>query len=269
LAGQLRPREGQTIVGPANLRPASGASFLDGIALKSGSGSGIRNVTLVDLDISGFSRHGVGCWIGTTIIGGRIHHNGKDGVGCDLEGRGPVTVDGVELDHNGTDPAWYGNAGGIKWFHSHGVTIRNSWVHDNTGTGVWCDAQCGDFTVVDNVIENNERKGVFYEKGGASDMGGIFYEGFLTVTGNTIRRNNLEGVKQANAGVSIYAAKNVLVANNVFGQHRDRAVIVRNDPDRVRDDKHGWVVSNVTIRNNVLNGDIIIGCDIAACSNNG
>ena len=61
----------------------------------------------------------------------------------------------------------------------------------------------------DNVIENNERKGVFYEKGGASDMGGVFYEGFLTVTGNTIRRNNLEGVKQANGTVAVEAMMDV------------------------------------------------------------
>src|SRR4029453_4264072 len=120
-----------------------------------------------------------------------LHDNGKDGMGCDLDGRSAVgiLVDGVEIDHNGTDPAWVPTAAGIKWFPLDGTTVQNSHVHDNAGDGVWCDAQCGDFDVLDNVIERNARKGVFYEKGGESDgtiagtPSGI-YTGTMRVIGN-------------------------------------------------------------------------------------
>jgi hypothetical protein len=269
LADSLRPRPGQTLMGPAALRLANAGPNDDVVELKTGRGEGIADVTLVDLDISGAGRHGVGCWIGTRIVGGRIHDNEKDGIGCDLEGGGPVMVSGVEIDHNGgaasrSNP-WYGNAGGIKWFHADGVTVADSHIHDNTGNGVWCDAQCGDVTVTGNLIVGNERKGVFYEKSGASDIRGVVYDGMLTVVGNEIRGNDREGQPQANAGVAIYAAKNAHVRDNTFGEN-GHAIIVRNDPDRVSDDKHGWVVENVTLAGNVLNGDEIAGCGVAGVS---
>jgi len=272
----IHPKAGQTISGPATIVGQGMTNVQDVFAVKTGPGAGAVNVTFRGLDISGAGRRGIGCWLGTTIIGGRLHHNGMNGTGCDLEGRTTaVVVDGVEIDHNGTDPANLGCcAGGIKWFHANGVTVRNSFVHDNTGNGVWCDAQCGDFTVSDNTIVRNTRKGVFYEKGGASDgsfLGRTWavYVGQARIVNNVIRDNDLEGVPQAHAGVSIYSAKNAYVAGNTFGGNGN-AVIAREDTLRLTDDKHGWHLSNIVIENNTLNGDDVIGCasDGVTCSSN-
>jgi hypothetical protein len=260
----IQPKDGQTLVGPAKIVGQGMTVDGDVFSLKT-QDTGSENVTLRDLDISGAGRHGVGCYIGTHIMGGRLHGNGKDGMGCDLDGRSDVgiLVDGVEIDHNGTDPVWVLNAAGIKWFHLDGATVQNSHVHDNVGDGVWCDAQCGDFDVLDSVIERNTRKGVFYEKGGESD-GTIgtpsgTYTGTMRVIGNVIINNDLDNVPQAHAGVGIYSAKNVLVEGNTFGGNV-RAVAVNETDSRLNDDKHGWLVSNVTIRNNTLNGDVVVGC---------
>jgi hypothetical protein len=242
----IHPKSGQTISGPATIVGKSLGQQGDVFGIQPAV-----DVTLVDLDVSGAGRHGVACWIGTTVMGGRLHNNGKDGLGCDMDGRtAPVLVTGVEVDHNGSDPYWLGlGAGGIKWFHANGVTVKNSNIHDNTG------------------------KGVFYEKGGESD--GSFgdpnatYVGKAVITGNTIRDNDTEGVPQAHPAVAIYSSKNVLIANNIFGGNQ-RAVIAREDTNRLNDDKHGWHLSNVVIQNNTLNGDVIVGCMTAGvqCSGN-
>jgi hypothetical protein len=265
----IQPKSGQTISGPATIVGKGLGINTDLIHIKPAV-----NVTLVDLDISGAGRHGVTCWIGTTVLGGRLHDNGKDGMGCDMEGEtAPVLVSGVEIDHNGTDPDWLDNAAGIKWFHANGVTVKNSSVHDNNGNGLWCDTHCGDFNVLNNTIVHNTRKGVFYEKSGASD--GSFgdptavYVGKMVVTGNTIRNNDTEGVVEAHPGVAIYSSKNAYVANNVFGGNT-RAVIAREDSARLNDDQHGWHLSNVVVENNTLSGDVIVGCTASGvqCSGN-
>jgi len=270
----ITPRSGQTLVGPAALVPVGPVGEDDdGFRCKS-SGVAI-DVTFVDLDVSGFGRHGIGCWIGTTVRGGRLHHNGKDGVGGDLEGKpSRILVENVELDHNGS-AAWLGRgSAGAKFFHSHGVEVRDCNVHDNIGNGVWCDAQCGDWIVDGCVITGNTRKGVFYEKCGRSDgsfLGRDYavYEGFATITNNQIINNNLDNQDNANPGVALYNSVNVTVEANEFSGNGN-AVIVRNDPARLTDDKHGWVPDNITIRNNTLGGDRLIGCDLngVTCENN-
>jgi Bacterial Ig domain/Right handed beta helix region len=257
----IKPKNGQKIVGPASIVGQGMSPLQDVFQTKPAEG-----VTYKDLDVSSGGRRGIGCWLGTTILGGRLHDNGQNGTGCDLEGRTThVLIDGTEVDHNGRNPDTLGCcAGGVKWFHANGVTIRNSNVHDNIGNGVWCDAQCGDFTVENNTIVRNSRKGVFYEKGGASDgsfLGRTWavYEGMATIVNNIIRDNDTEGVPQAHAGVSLYASKNAYIAHNIFGGN-GRAVIAREDEERLVDDKHGWHLSNIVIENNTLNGDEILGC---------
>jgi hypothetical protein len=267
----LTPKEGQTFRGPATIVPLGlSDNNEDGFRCK-----GVEDVTFVDLDISGFGRHGIGCWIGTTVRGGRLHHNRKDGIGGDLEGLpSRIFVENAEIDNNGSQ-FWLGaGSAGAKFFHSHGVTVNNCNVHGNIGNGVWCDAQCGDWIVTNNRIEYNTRKGVFYEKGGAGDgtISGrsyAIYEGFALIENNTIVSNNTEGVNNANPGVAIYSSKNVAVLRNTFGGNGN-AIIVRNDPKRINDEKHGWMASNVTLDGNSLNGDRIVGCDLVGvvCEDN-
>lgn len=256
----ITPKRGQSFIGPATI---VGVGVLDVFNIRP-----VPNVTLVDLDISGASRHGVACWFGTEVLRCHLHHNGKDGVGGDLQGEdgAAVVVRDCEIDHNGSDE-WLGKgAAGVKVFHTRRAVIQGCHVHGNYGNGVWADAHCGDFTVTGNVIENNLRKGAFYEKCGEADgtWGGrtwAIYEGSAIITGNTIINNDTENKPSANAGVSIYASKNAVVSDNNFGGNT-RAVIVRNDPARLTDDKHGWVVENVIVKNNDLSGDEIVGCDI-------
>jgi hypothetical protein len=57
-------------------------------------------------------------------------------------------------------------AGGSKFVHAPGIVIRECWVHDNWGAGIWCDFvnnQIGGAQYIDNVVEHNRLNGMFLE----------------------------------------------------------------------------------------------------------
>ncbi|HSL10598.1 MAG TPA: right-handed parallel beta-helix repeat-containing protein, partial [Actinomycetota bacterium] len=200
VAEPLRPHDGQRFVGPASIE--AGPDVHTGFELK-GDDSGIavnaEDVTLIDLDVHGFGLRAVECWSGMTILGGTFHDNGRNGIGCGLEyGDGPVVIDGAEIYENGTEEQLGRGSGGIKLARlgPGGFTLRDSSVHDNLGNGVWCDVQCiGTFLIEGNTIEGNTRKGVLYEKSGASDeyIDGKIVEGEALVRANTVTGNGAEG----------------------------------------------------------------------------
>ena len=252
----IRPKTGDRFVGPATLVGA-GAD----IGFQARSGTGATDVGFVDLDVSGFSLQAIGCWARTEVIGGRYHHNGRNAIGCGLEGAG-VLIDGVEIDHNGSQAQLGCCAAGMKFAQGHGIVVRNSFIHDNIGNGVWCDVQCGDYTVVDNRIVRNSRKGVHYEKSGESDYRGITFVGTAYIARNLIQDNGWEGRQHADAGIVAVSSKNMLIEDNSLGGNAfDNGVKISQD-DRLEGDKHGWVVVNIVIRSNVMNGDALQGCDL-------
>jgi polygalacturonase len=73
----------------------------------------------------------------------------------------------------------------------------------------------------------------------------------------------------ATEAIAVYSSKNVLIENNIFGGN-GRAVTAAESDARLKDDKHGWQLSNVVIQNNTLNGDVIVGCTATGvqCSGN-
>lgn len=94
-----------------------------------------------------------------------------------------LVVDGNEIVGNNTDD-WEtqvpgcGCTGGIKFWAVNGADVRNNWVHGNHGSGLWADTADNDFLIENNVIEDNDAAGVFYE---------ISYN--MTLRNNLIRRN--------------------------------------------------------------------------------
>lgn len=273
---EVQPKSGQTFQGPATIRVGG----VNGFALKLANA---RNVTLIDLDISGASDQAVECWVGLQVIGGRLHHNGDNGMGCGLQyERGHILVDGVEIDNNG-DPSGLGQgAGGIKVARlgPDGMTIRNSHIHHNIGNGVWCDVQCiGTWLIESNEIDHNHRKGVHYEKSGATDemsgpgqvclgCGLPVVEGQMIVRFNLVHDNGREGREHAaDGGITAVSSRNVHIHDNVtFGTPRG-GIHMRQD-GRLSGEKHGWTVQALIENNQAADG--IIGCDLngVTCRNN-
>ena len=119
-------------------------------------------------------------------------------------GYGPAAITNIVLDGNeivgnntgnhewkadGT-PSWCGCTGGVKFWDVGGATITNNWVHHNKSVGLWADTNNVDFRVENNVIEDNDHVGFWYE---------ISYN--FRVANNTFNRNGLvEGQRRQAIG---------------------------------------------------------------------
>ncbi|HEY7926431.1 MAG TPA: right-handed parallel beta-helix repeat-containing protein, partial [Candidatus Dormibacteraeota bacterium] len=98
-----------------------------------------------------------------TISGGRVTNNGSLGIGGSVAD--PLTVRGVEIDHNGATGSCVFEAGGFKGINHH-LRFTGNNVHDNNCPGVWVDVGAGGNGSVEidhNTITNNANEGIMYE----------------------------------------------------------------------------------------------------------
>src|SRR5215203_6069021 len=144
------------------------------------------------------------------------------------------------------------------------VEVKNSYVHDTQGNGLWCDNYCvdsarGRFWVHDNLVVNNKRAGIRFERvGDVSNAGEALIE-YNKVHGNSADENR--------GGISVRDAQNATIQNNRFGKvmiggvtynPNARAAIIASDSGR--SDRPN--LFNIDIVNNTLNGEIIKGCEL-------
>jgi len=79
-----------------------------------------------------------------------------------------VTIENNEIVGNNTDD-WEalregcGCTGGGKFWKVIGGVIRNNWVHDNNGAGLWVDTNNAGLAFEGNYISDNDAEGIFYE----------------------------------------------------------------------------------------------------------
>jgi hypothetical protein len=192
-----------------------------------------------------------------------VHITGSDAAGI-TNAHG--TFDSIELDDTSQDPNFVGFTGsGLKAINE--VEVRNSYIHDNQGNGIWCDVFCRDseshlngFWVHDNLVVNNGRAGIRFER-----VGDVADAGEALIENNEIHQNSLE---LSRGGIDIRDAQNALVRNNVFGAKTIADVaylpnasgVAIRATDSGRSDRPD--LFNVDIVDNVLNGEVIEGCEL-------
>jgi Right handed beta helix region len=191
-----------------------------------------------------------------------VHITGSDAAGI-TNAHG--IFDSIELDDTTQDPNFLGFTGsGLKAINE--VEVRNSYIHDNQGNGLWCDVYCHDseshlngFWVHDNLVVDNGRAGIRFE-----EVGDVADSGEALIENNEVHGNSTGAVR---GGVSIHDAQNAVVRNNVFGAAVIAGVAYLPDSEGVairatdsgRPDRPDlW---NVDIAGNVLNGEVIKGCE--------
>jgi hypothetical protein len=103
------------------------------------------------------------------IRGNCLRDNGQYGINAYREGGlAGLVVEGNEITGNNTDD-WEnlspgcGCTGGAKFWAVDGADVRDNWVHDNRGAGLWVDTNNNDFLVEHNLFEDNDAEALFYE----------------------------------------------------------------------------------------------------------
>jgi parallel beta-helix repeat protein len=173
-----------------------------------------------------------------TIRSNRITHQGQLGIG----GHGTdLLVEGNEIAYNnqaGFNPGW--EAGGSKWVTTSRLVVRGNHVHHNHGPGLWTDGSNIHSLYEDNLVENNDREGIFHE---------ISYD--AVVRRNTVRGNGFVDARWAyGAGILIAGSPNVTVHHNtVAGNARG---IVGIQQDRGAGDHGPYELTNLHVHDNTV-----------------
>jgi parallel beta-helix repeat protein len=166
------------------------------------------------------------------VRGNKVHHNGQLGIspnGAD------VVIENNEIYENniyGFDAGW--EAGGVKAGKVERLTLRGNHVHDNYGSGLWCDVDCRNVLFENNLVERNSDAGIFYE---------ISFDAIIR--NNTVRLNGTgRGGQQGSlwvwgAGIQIAASEGVRVYGNTVTVAGGSTGIVIVDQGRERPDPSG------------------------------
>ena len=169
-----------------------------------------------------------------------IHHNGALG----LQGSGEnILVANNEIAYNGFagyNPFW--GSGGAKWVWTSKLVVRDNTVHHNRGPGLWTDIN-NIYTLYEgNVVEDNERGGIFHE---------ISYD--ATITKNIARRNGTGKDWPhwtTGAGIEIISSRNVEVFGNTVEDNWQG--ITALDDHRGSGNAGPYTVINLNVHDNTI-----------------
>jgi hypothetical protein len=170
------------------------------------------------------------------------------------------TFERVELTNNTLDSNALGVIGsGIKARNE--VEVKNSYVHETQGNGLWCDNYCEDsptathpngFWVHHNLVINNRRAGIRFEL-----VGDVSSAGEALIENNEVHGNSPD---ESRGGISVRDAQNATIQNNRFGDPPNARNVATIASDSGRSDRPN--LSNIDIVNNTLNGEIMKGCEL-------
>jgi len=233
--------DGSTLRGIGVRRYAPSVPDMGAITLER-PGITVENVAVQDTSTTGISAVSTDATLRHVTVTGNgmlgIHGSMADSLVVQ-----DALVTGNNSERFNTSPV----AGGIKVTRTTGVTVRDSVVTDNLGTGVWLDESCADITVSGTTIARNASHGISLEL--SADA---------LVAGNHVLDNSGDGIK-------INDTSRVQVWNNTFAGNGRTINIVQDarnandkstpghDPRRpVPDASMTWTNGPVTVSSNIL-----------------
>jgi parallel beta-helix repeat protein len=204
-----------------------------------------NNCTLVNMYVhDNVGGDGIGAPDGTTnihITGGRVTNNSVLGIAGGTASY--LTIDGVEIDHNGATADCGNEGGGFKGVNAH-MIFRNSYVHDNFCIGIWEDINAANNEIAFNRVVNNTHEGIFYE---ISTSARIHDN---TVTGNGFQTNGSTCAWLWGGGITLASSENVEVDHNTVTNNCNGITGTQQN----RPDGTPGLLENLNIHDNTVSG---------------
>lgn len=172
------------------------------------------------------------------VRGNFIHHNGQLGI----EGAGEdILIEANEIAFNNTggfDPYW--EAGGTKFVFTINLVVRDNYVHDNSGPGLWTDINNVNTLYERNRVTDNFGPGIFHE---------ISYN--ATIRANTVEGNGFGYTGWVDgAGILVNSSPNVEIYDNAVRYNNDGIAGIQ--ADRGSGTQGPWVLKNLSVHHNTI-----------------
>ena len=173
---------------------------------------------------------------GMRVLRNVFHHNAQAGLGGDGDS---VLVEGNEIAFNNYEKAYdyTWEAGGAKFVRTRWLTLRNNYVHDNWGPGLWMDIDCWKTLIENNRVETNAAAGIFVE---------ISHD--AVVRNNTAKGNGFNETWVDGAGIEVNSSPNVEVYGNTLSGNRNGIMALEGSRGTGAYGPH--VVENLNVHDN-------------------
>jgi parallel beta-helix repeat protein len=171
-----------------------------------------------------------------------LHHNGSLNIGG---GGRAVLVDDNEISfanyRGANDPAF--EAGGTKFVLTDSLVVRNNYVHDNVGPGLWTDSDNINTLIEGNRVERNGAEGIVHE---------ISYR--AVIRNNIVTDNGWADPHKRlwlwNAGIGVHGSSDVEVYGNTVRGNANGIVAIQQARGAGRAGR--YVVQNLFVHDNTV-----------------
>ena len=174
------------------------------------------------------------------IRNNHIHHNNQLGFGATRTTNGLLEGNEVHDNNYNAQYEWGWEAGGSKFSHNNGLVVRNNYVHNNHGPGLWTDGSNINTIYEGNTVVNNFAAGIFHE---------ISYDAIIR--NNTVRGNGFGDPQWLwGGGITVSSSLNVeIYGNHVEGNFNGITAVQQN---RGSGDFGPFKVQNIYVHDNVI-----------------
>jgi hypothetical protein len=188
--------------------------------------------------------HGAGIRLGDTmrVIRNNVHDNGQIGIGG--PGRN-VLVEGNEIARNnyaGYNFSW--EAGGTKFAFTSGLVVRNNWVHDNNGPGLWTDIDNVNTLYESNRTAHNKGAGILHE---------ISFD--VVIRHNTVEEDGFNPRASGpwfGAGIVVNSSGNVQIYGNQVTNCMNGIIAIQAKRGSSKRSERPYLVYDLSVHDNVI-----------------